>query len=159
MLLVNGRNGQEPIYYPRWYVCLDNQFGAHVLFCVETDDKQWMPLDMRVIWRIRGDIARQPGMTEEKANNLVEEAQRQKKNAAMQQIHDDEADFAEANKKKIAQALAEPESEANNLSHTVREAKAFSYAGKSNFRSTSEQSGVKLTPEELGWELPKSFQK
>ena len=157
ILFVKGKTGLEPVWYPRWWVCLDNRFGQHVLFEVETPDKQFRPLDYRVIERLTNDIGRQSGMTESKANTMIDDALAAKKREDVARVRNDEADFCSANSKKISEAMAAPMESANDLSHTVRETKVFSYAGKKSFRSTAEQQRVQKSASELGWELPESF--
>lgn len=142
----------NPIPHPRWHVFLNHpERGFHHLFAVESPDGEAWPLDMRVVQRIGGDLARQ-GLTGEEVAKLVEEAQADEKTRQMKKYDDLRRDELEANKSQINEVMKGDNIDQGPSGQQVRDQKIVSYPGMAD--RSSHHDNIRTTPQERGWEKP-----
>jgi len=139
-----------PIYEPRWHLYFFNkeQQKYYYLFPHEDKEKGFLPLDMRVVKRLAGDLGRQ-GLSADQIDGLLSSAEKAKDQALRETYEDLQTEFFKANKKKLQYAFEHPEEIVNN----VRETKTISYEGMDKHTSSAEKEKIEKTPEELGWEM------
>lgn len=147
---IDGRmlifNDGKPHLKPRFHIWIgdpQDKNKNHYLFAVENDDGSFRPLDRRVIDKIFGDIARTQGMTKEQILNLMENGRKE----AVEKTQAKLDDLLESVLKENAPVI-----NSERDLKTVRDQKAFSYAGQTHKDTSAKE--IPLTNEEIGIIIP-----
>lgn len=141
----------KPQIRPRYWVCLENHKGRnHVLFPVEDEKRNFLPLDMRTVARIKNDIGFQ-ARSDAEAARMVEEKEEQYKQQLEKDSKERRRRWAENNKQALRDAQRSVEEGRLSTGPKVRDEKIFSYSKQTN--KTSGKSNIVLSNEEFGLEF------